>query len=305
MKKCTLKGRQRAAGILKCPARWLRRNNHLKKNAPAKVPTAATTFVPTVKPASRQRRSKSTSDTPAARFRPASQPANNGTIFETPENWTIYRKPDLNDRTFAELCDSISESGINTPLEISSDGSSRAGIAGSSAPKNAALPKFPVSLTAPSSWATCVAERVTLVDERNKGIRIKSDGELYLEAAAAVDPDEAVRKARREKAQVLNKVKTCGLCEVQTAGSIARTDPSGERADMLKAVLEILAGNCGATNFCQRAGAASITSCWQKTSALQIVKNGYIYGTRPGSSSLLSKLLTDARSAGLINHGRP
>jgi hypothetical protein len=31
-------------------------------------------------------------------------------------------------------------------------------------------------------------------------------------------------------------------------------------------------------------------------------KSGYLYGTRPGSSALLSKLLTDARSAGLINH---
>jgi hypothetical protein len=44
-----------------------------------------------------------------------------GTIFETPENWTIYRKPDLTDPTFVELCDSIRKSGINTPLEISRD----------------------------------------------------------------------------------------------------------------------------------------------------------------------------------------
>ena len=42
-------------------------------------------------------------------------------IHETPENWTIYRRPDLTDTTFLDLCDSIRTSGINTPLEISGD----------------------------------------------------------------------------------------------------------------------------------------------------------------------------------------
>ena len=44
-----------------------------------------------------------------------------GTVYETPENWTIYRRPDLNDPAFLELCASIRKSGINTPLEISGD----------------------------------------------------------------------------------------------------------------------------------------------------------------------------------------
>jgi hypothetical protein len=44
------------------------------------------------------------------------------TICETPENWTIYRRPDLTDQTFLDLCASIRESGIHTPLEISDDG---------------------------------------------------------------------------------------------------------------------------------------------------------------------------------------
>ncbi len=43
------------------------------------------------------------------------------TVYETPENWTIYRRPDLTDPTFLDLCASIRKSGINTPLEISSD----------------------------------------------------------------------------------------------------------------------------------------------------------------------------------------
>ena len=225
-----------------------------------------------------------------------------GTIFETPENWTIYRKPDLNDRTFAELCDSISESGINTPLEISSDGFIISGHRRFIAAKKCGVAEIPCFVDrAIVMGDLAVAERVTLLTERNKGIRIKSDGELYLEAAAAVDPDEAVRKATARKAQVLNKVKTCGLSEVQTAGSIARTDPSGERADMLKAVLEILA-ELRSNNFLPTSGRSIHYKLLAKNVRTSNRKNGYIYGTRPGSSSLLSKLLTDARSAGLINH---
>jgi hypothetical protein len=225
-----------------------------------------------------------------------------GTIFETPENWTIYRKPDLNDRTFAELCDSISESGINTPLEISSDGFIISGHRRFIAAKKCGLAEIPCFVDrAVVMGDLAVAERVTLLTERNKGIRIKSDGELYLEAAAAVDPDEAVRKATARKAQVLNKVKTCGLSEVQTAGSIARTDPSGERADMLKAVLQILA-ELRSNKFLPTSGRSIHYKLLAKHVRTSNRKNGYIYGTRPGSSSLLSKLLTDARSAGLINH---
>jgi hypothetical protein len=225
-----------------------------------------------------------------------------GTIFETPENWTIYRKPDLNDRAFTELCDSIRESGINTPLELSSDGFIISGHRRFIAAKKCGLAEIPCFVDrAVVMGDLAVAERVTLLTERNKGIRIKSDGELYLEAAAAVDPDEAVRKATARKAQVLNKVKTCGLSEVQTAGSIARTDPSGERADMLKAVLEILA-ELRSNKFLPTSGRSIHYKLLAKNVRTSNRKNGYIYGTRPGSSSLLSKLLTDARSAGLINH---
>jgi hypothetical protein len=225
-----------------------------------------------------------------------------GTIFETPENWSIYRKPDLTDRTFVELCNSIRESGITTPLEISRDGYIISGHRRFIAAKNCGFSEIPCFVDRTVVMDDLpVAERVTLLAERNKGIRIKSDGELYLEAAAAVDPDAAVRKAQARKAQVLNKAKTSGLTEVQTAGSIARTDPSGERADMLNAVLEILAELRG-NNFLPTSGRSIHYKLLAKNVRTSNRKNGYIYGTRPGSSSLLSKLLTDARSAGLINH---
>ena len=42
---------------------------------------------------------------------------------------------------------------------------------------------------------------------------------------------KAIRLAQERKAHVLDKSKTCGLSEVAVAGSIARTDPTGERAE--------------------------------------------------------------------------
>jgi len=61
---------------------------------------------------------------------------------------------------------------------------------------------------------------------------------LYLGAAAKVNPEAVIRAAEDRKAQVFNKVK---LAIFQTVGAIRRTDPSGERAKFLKAVMDILA----------------------------------------------------------------
>lgn len=223
-------------------------------------------------------------------------------IRTTPENWTVYRKPDLADQTFIDLRESIRETGINTPLEISSDRYILSGHRRFLAAKQCGLSQVPCliddaivmeDLTAP--------ERITLLAERNKGIRIKTDGELYLEAAAGVDPVAAVRKAQARKSQVLNKVKKSGLTEVETTGSIARTDPSGERAEMLAAVVEILEEKRQA-NYLPTSGRSIHYKLLAKNVRTSTRKNGYTYGTRPGSSALLSKLLTDARSAGLIDH---
>lgn len=225
-----------------------------------------------------------------------------GSIHETSENWSIYRKPPLTDPTFVELCNSIRESGINTPLEISSDRYIISGHRRLLAAKQCGVSKIPClvdntvvmdELTAP--------ERIALLIERNKGIRIKSDGELYLEAAAAVDPEAAVHAAQTRKAQVFNKAKTSELTEIQISGNIRRTDPSGERAEMLQAVLEILSEK-RANGYLPTSGRHIHYSLLQRKVRTSKRKNGYIYGTRPGSASLLSKLLTDARSAGLIDH---
>ena len=250
-----------------------------------------------LKTASRQTRSKSTPNTGLSR----AILRKTGTIFETPENWTIYRKPDLTDQTFVDLCNSIREFGIKTPLEISSDDYIISGHRRFIAAKQCGLPKIPCFVDRGVIMGDLtVPQRITLLTERNRGIRIKSDGEIYLEAAAAVDPDEAVRKAQARKAQVLNKVKTSGLSEVETVGSIRRTDPSGERADMLNAVLEIMA-ELRSKGFLPTSGRSIHYKLLAKNVLTSKRKGGYIYGTRPGSSALLSKLLTDARSAGLID----
>lgn len=224
------------------------------------------------------------------------------TLAETPENWTIYRRPDRTDLTFLELCDSIRKSGINTPLEVSSDGYLISGHRRFIAAQECGLSEVPCFIDDEVVMGQLDdAERVALLTERNRGTRVKSDSELYLEAAATVNPVAAIHRAQMRKAQVLNKSKTCGLTEVAIAGSIARTDPSGERAEMLTAVLGILA-DLRRRNFLPTSGRSIHYKLLQMKVRTSARKNGYIYGTRPGSASLLSKLLTDARSAGLIDH---
>ncbi len=223
-------------------------------------------------------------------------------LHETPENWTIYRRPDLTDPIFQELCASIRETGIRTPLEISRDHYVISGHRRLLAARHCGLDEAPCFIDDEVVMAELDGpERIALLTERNRGIRVKSDSELYLEAAASVDPAAAIRRAQERKAQVLNKSKTCGLTEVAIAGSIARTDPSGERAEMLNAVLDILA-ELRSRNFLPTSGRSIHYKLLQMKVRTSARKNGYIYGTRPGSASLLSKLLTDARSAGLIGH---
>ena len=175
-------------------------------------------------------------------------------ICETPENWTIYRRPDLNDPAFLELCASIRKSGINTPLEISGDDYIISGHRRFIAAQCCGINTIPCLIDPTVVMGHLdERERVALLVERNRGTRIKSDSELYLEAAAAVDPDEAIRQAQDRKAQVLDYIKTCKLPEVQVAGSISRTDPNGERAEMLNAVLDIL-GDLRAADFLPTSG---------------------------------------------------
>ena len=132
------------------------------------------------------------------------------TVYETPENWTIYRRPDLSEPAFLELCASIRQSGIKTPLEISSDDYIISGHRRRQAALLEGLEQVPCIVNGIKMADLSSAERVRWLVSRNQGCRVKSDAETYLEAAAAVDPDQAVRDAIARKAQVFTKGKNFG-----------------------------------------------------------------------------------------------
>ena len=234
-------------------------------------------------------------------------------LKETPENWTIYRKPDSNDAAWLELAASVNLHGILQPLEVSADSYIISGHRRWRAAVGNELSRVPVIVDQTVTMATMSsADRVALLIERNRGTRVKTDLELYLEAAAAVDPDAAVERAIARKAQVFTKVKTSALHEVETTGTIRRTNPQKQRAALLDAVLQIIER--------LRVGGFLPTSARHIHYQLLPMKvrtsagrAGYIYGTqkpsKPGqkettqrSDKLLSKLLCDARSEGLIDN---
>ena len=103
--------------------------------------------------------------------------------------------------------------------------------------------------------------------------------DLSRPTATSVDSAATNRQAQVSKAQVLNKSKTCGLSEVAITGNIARTDPSGERAEMLAAVLGILA-ELRSKNFLPTSGRSIHYKLLQMKVRTSARKNGYIYGTR-------------------------
>ena len=221
-------------------------------------------------------------------------------ICETPENWTIYRRPNLSDPAILELCDSIRTSGINTPLEISGDDYIISGHRRYIAAQHCGINTLPCFIDPTVVMGNLDArERVALLISRNAGIRVKTDTESYLEAAASVDPEEAIRLAQARKAQVFNKIKTC-LQAVESGGGIRRTDPTGERAALLRAVKEILQEK-RENDFLPTSGRHIHYSLLARKVRTSTRKNGHIYGTGPNDAALLSKLLTDARSAGEID----
>jgi hypothetical protein len=232
-------------------------------------------------------------------------------LHETPENFHVYRRPNENDPVWLELRKSIAEHGVTSPLEVTRDNyivsGHRRRYASQLEGKLVPCIVVPILMGALSP-----NERVRLLVSRNQGIRVKTDGEAYMEAAAAVDPDKAMRDAQSRKAQVFNKVKTSGITEVLSTGDIRRTDPSGEREEFLKAVLGIIAEK-RRNGYLPTSGRHIHYSLLRLNVRTSKRKNGYIYGKAPArhnsdgtkkpdpSSTLLSKLLTDARSAGLID----
>lgn len=219
-------------------------------------------------------------------------------IRETHENWRIYCRPSATDAAFIELVTSVMESGINTPLELSADRYIISGHRRIFAARAAKLATVPCLIDHDIYIGPMdAAERIALLTERNRGVRVKSDAEQYLEAAAKIDPEAAIRDAQQRKAQHFNKAK--GSVElVETQGKSRRTDPSKARSELLNAVLEVLEElRC---NGHLPIGSRHIHyRLLHKKVRTSSYANGFIYGTRKGSDGLLSKLLTNAPAKAL------
>lgn len=229
-------------------------------------------------------------------------------VKETAENYQVYRR---DDPSFIELRASIARDGVTTPVEISKD---HYVISGHRRRLAAELEgkQLPCIIDGVVMAELSSPERVQLLVSRNLGIRVKTDVETYLEAAAAVDPEQAIREAEERRVKVFNKVKT-SFSEVQVTGGIRRTDPSGERSEFLQAILGILERKRadGYLPTSERHIHYSLLPLRVKTSKRN---NGHVYGVVPAGLSneeqqkvrnvqrgLLSKILTDARSKGLID----
>lgn len=257
---------------------------------PPKSRTAATTGMT----AAEDRAAKPDVLGPAVKFVPIHS------IGELSENWEVYRRPTDDDCAFRQLRESIADRGILDPLEVSSDGYVLSGHRRLTAAKAEGLAFVPV-IKRPdiNIGAMTPTERIALLTSRNAGQRIKSDSELMLEAAARVDPDEAVREAEAAKAQVLNKAKSCAE-EVFAVGKINRSDPTGARSEMLEAAIAILKDFRTEFGPVPMSGRGIHYQLLQRKVRTSTTKRGRIYDNTKQSSKLLSKLLTDARSFGLI-----
>lgn len=224
-----------------------------------------------------------------------------GDISETSENWQIYRQPSVDESEFIELCRSIAANGINTPVELSADRYLISGHRRYRAALKCGLRFIPATVdNTVVIEAMSSADRIALLTERNRGTRIKSDAEQYLEAAARVDPEQAIREAQERKAEHFNKAKCSSVEMVEIQGKSRRTDPSLARSAMLSAVIDILKELNAKDHLptSSRHLHYRLLATKVKTSSY---RSGFVYGTRPGSAGLLSKLLTDARSAGWID----
>lgn len=222
-----------------------------------------------------------------------------GDLRETEENWQIYRNPEADNEFFA-LVESIKENGLLEPIALSADYYILSGHRRFRASKKAGLATVRVTI----NFSVFIgdlspAERIQLLISHNAGSRVKSAGEVAAEAMAAVDPEAAMRAASDRKLKVLDKIKT--LCApVKEKGKSSRTSPVRHRSDFLAAVHAILADleGRGLLPVSARTLHYKLLPLGVRTSN---TKKGHPYVNDKPSNQLLSVLLTDARSAGLID----
>lgn len=222
-------------------------------------------------------------------------------LCECAENWEIYTRPRLDDPAFIDLCASIEQAGIQTPLHVSQDDYVLSGHRRLHAAVHLGLELVPVIRENVMVEGMEKGALIKLLISHNQGQRVKTDAEAFLEAAATIDPETAVREAREAKSQLFAKAKSSAT-EVFSTGSIRRTDPTGARHEILEAVKDILVryrAEMGPIPMSARSIHYQLLSRKVRTSTYA---SGYVYGSAgKDSAGLLSKLLTDARSCGEID----
>lgn len=203
-------------------------------------------------------------------------------LNETPENWEIYRPPNENDEAFIQLRQSIAENGFfnEHAITISRDRfiiSGHRRFRAALAEKLHIIPVFVREDIAMKELST--QERLKLLADNNRGSRIKTTAEIFMEEAVQIDPEEAIREAQERKAQHFTKAKGSSE-EVESIGKIRRTDPTNHRKEFLDAVFDIIAAyrkNMGDVAIASRQINYQLLSKQVRTSATAA---GKIYGVQ-------------------------
>jgi hypothetical protein len=129
-------------------------------------------------------------------------------LTPTPENWKLYNRPTIDDPSFCELVDSVSEEGVKEPLTISEDNFILSGHRRHAAAEMLGVREVPTIVHPIMIGPMSSGERVKILVEHNRGARVKTDSERIRESLAQVDPDEAVMLAEARRAQVFTKKRT-------------------------------------------------------------------------------------------------
>ena len=219
-------------------------------------------------------------------------------IKQTPENWDIYRWDDCDDPAFMDLIESVRAEGVLEPLVLSTDYYVLSGHRRLRAAQAAGVEGVPAIIEPIEIEPMESEERIKLLINHNRGSRRKTQEEILRENLAQVDPEAAIAEAENRRVQHLEKSE--GTFEhVKAVGVIKRHDPRGKRREIFEAVVAILKdfNRRGMLPVSVRAVHYRLLSMKVETSSQ---KRGHPYGTGGSDSKLLSRLITDARSWGLI-----
>ncbi len=222
-------------------------------------------------------------------------------LTPTPENSLVYRPPETASE-FDDLITDIRQNGIHHALIGSADGYVLSGHRRLAAARDIGLTRVPVQYSDILVGPMTQQERLRVLTSYNAGTREKTAGEKLREAVAIVDPEQAVRDAERRRANhVCDKTQTFPE-RVKATGSSRRTDPAKQRRELFEAAYAVLHDlhEADLLPVSVRHVHYKLLRSAPRTSS---GKRGHPYGRHKDDCAKLSKLLTDARSAGLVPEG--